>query len=128
LCTNIIPPWAEESVVSASDLFGQDVDALVIKRRESAKQSIKDATKSPHIDTLAVPFVLHDFWCCIADCAARGHRLLIPNNLTQTKVGNLDPANASSADTRDELSLIFLVLVIRPMYWVLGGDDIYPFE
>lgn len=128
MCANIVPPWAEERVVSASDLFSQDVDALVIKRRESAKQSIKDATKSPHVDTLAVPFVLHDLWCCIADRAARSHRLLIPNNLAQTKVSNLDPANTTSTNTRDELSLIFLVLVIRPMYWVLGGDNIYPFE
>jgi hypothetical protein len=40
---------------------------------------------------------------------------LVPDNLAQAKVGNLDPANTTATHTGAELALVLFFLVIWPV-------------
>jgi len=122
--TDIIPPRTKESVISTSDLFSQDVDAFIVERGESTKQGIQDTPERPHIDTLAVTFVLDNLWSSVANGAARCHGLLVPHHLAETKVRDLDAPDAATANTRNELTLVLLFLVVWPSDRVLGWDNL----
>lgn len=97
---NVVPPRRQERVVTPGDLLRQNVDALVVERREPTQQRVEHATESPHVDALAVPLVLDDLGRRVADRTARGHRLLVPDDLGETEIGNLDASDPSAADTR----------------------------
>lgn len=125
---DVIPPWAEESVVAASNLLGQDVDTLVVEWREPAEQRVEYTSESPHIDTLAVSLVLDNLRCGVTHRSTRRHGLFIPYNFTQTEICNFDLANTSTTNARDEFSFVLLVLVVGSVDWVFRRDDLYPIE
>lgn len=140
---DVVPPRAEESVVSSGNFLSQDVDTLVVEgctsaaillKRESSRtgesteQSIQDTTKSPHIDTFTIPLIFDNLRCGVSNSTTRRHGLLIPDDFTQTKVGNLDSTDSTTADSSFELSLVFLFLIIRSMDRCFRGDDWNPFK
>lgn len=99
-----------------------------MKGRTAAEQGVQNAAQSPHVDGFGIPFVLYDLWCGVADGAARGSGVFLPDNLAQAKVGNLHLADPAASDLRNELALIFLLLVVRPRLRMLGRDDRNGFE
>lgn len=51
--------------------------------------------------------------------------MLVPHNLGQAKVGDLDFTNTAGAEARNELAFVDLVLVARLLrFRNLGGDKI----
>ena len=76
--------------MSSSDFLGEYVDALVIERRETAEQGVKNAAERPHVHPLGVSLVLDDLGRSVADGAAWRHGLLVPNDLGETEIGNLE--------------------------------------
>jgi len=49
---------------------------------------------------------------------------MVPDNLGKTKVGNLDHANATRANTPDKLAFVLLVFISRRLRCrVLGRDE-----
>jgi hypothetical protein len=121
--TDIVPPRREEGVVSPGDLLRQDIDTLVVERRKSTQERVEHASQSPQVDRLAVHVVLDNLRRRVPDRAARRHRLLVPDDLGQSKVGNLDTSDSSAADPRDELSLVLLVFVVGSVLGVFRGDN-----
>jgi hypothetical protein len=88
------------------------VNTLVVERRETTKESVENASQRPHIDALRVPLVLDDFRRGVTDGTARSHRRLVPDDLGETKVGDLDPTDSSATDAGKEFTLVFLLLVV----------------
>jgi hypothetical protein len=127
-CADVIPPGAQEGIVSPSDFLRQDIDTFVVKRRESAEERVKDTPECPHVDALAIAFVLDNLWGSVADRSARCHCVLVPDNLAESKVGNLDAPDASATETVDEFALVLLFLVVGAVDGVLGWNDGYPLE
>lgn len=113
---DIVPPWRKEGILALGNLLRQDLNALIIERWEAAKKRVENATQGPHIDGLGVPLILDNLGCRIPDSAARSHGLLVPYDLGQAEIGNLDLTNSTRAYALDELALINLVLVT----WLLG--------
>ena len=121
---DVIPPWRKECVLATGNLFGEHLNALVVERRESTEGSVENTAKGPHDDTLGVALVLDDLGSSVTDSTARRHSRVIPDDLGQTKVGNLDNTYSTRSNTLDELALIFLVLITgRLRLGVLGGDE-----
>ena len=104
------------------------MDAFIVEWRETTKEGVENTSKCPHVNALGIPFVLDDFGGGVAYCATRRHRLLVPDDLTQSKIGNLDTTNPTSTSARDKLAFVFLVFVIWSLYWSLGWDDGYSFK
>ena len=120
---DIVPPWRQKCIVPPRNLLREHIDALIIEWRESTEQGIQYTPQRPHIYALAVPLVLHDLWGRIPHCPTWGHGLFIPHDLAQPEIGNLDPANAATADARHELALILLFLVVGSVHGCFGRDD-----
>lgn len=97
--------------MAAGDLLGEHADALVVEGREAAQERVQHAPERPHVHALAVPLVLHDLGRGVAHGAARGHRLLVPDNLAEPKVGDLDAPDAAATDAGDELALVLLLFI-----------------
>jgi hypothetical protein len=114
--------------VPAGDLLRQHVDALVVEWWEAAEERVEHTAEGPHIHALRVPLVFDDFWSRVTDGPAWRHRLLVPNDLRQTEISDLDAANAASPDARYEFALVLFLLVILTMYWVLRRNNRYPIE
>ena len=112
--------------MSPCNLLGQNIDALVVERRETTKQGIENAAKRPHVNALGVSFVLDDLGRSVSDGAAWRHRLLVPDDLGETKIGNLDASDASTTDARNKLAFVLLLLIVLPLDGVLGWDNGYP--
>ena len=127
-CRDVVPPGAQEGIMSTGDLFSQNVDALVVEWGEAAKKCVEDATKGPHIHALGVAFVLDNLWGCVSNSAAWRHRLFIPHDLAETKVGDLDFAYATTSDVGDEFAFIFFVFVELLRWGSFGRDDWYLLE
>lgn len=122
--TDVVPPGTQERVMSTGYFFGEHVDALVIKWREATQECVKYTPERPHIDTLAIPFILHDFRSRIPYSSAWSHCLLIPHDFTKTEVGDLDTANATTTDSWNELALILFFFIIRAAdRGRIRGDD-----
>ena len=96
--------------MSTSDLFCEDIDALIIERWEAAEQSVEHAAHGPHVYTLAVPFVLDDLWGGVTHGTAWCHSLLIPYNLAEAKVGNLYSPDPTATDAWKKLAFVLLIL------------------
>ena len=124
----MVPEGAQERIISSGDFFGQNIDALIIKRRESTKKRIKNATKCPHVDAFRIAFVLDNFRSGIANCPAWRHGFLVPHYFRQAEVSDLDSSDATATDSGYKFTLIFLILVIRTSYDNLRGDYGYPFK
>ena len=114
--------------MSSRDLLGQDIDTLIVERRETTKQGIEHTAKRPHVNALGVSLVLDDLGRSVSDGAAWRHRLLVPNDLGEAEIGNLDASDASTANARNKLAFILLLLVVLPLNRVLRRDNGYPFE
>ena len=112
--------------MSPCNLLGQNIDALVVERRETTKQGIENAAKRPHVNALGVSLVLDDLGRSVSDGAAWRHRLLVPNDLGETEIGNLDASDASTTDARNKLAFVLLLLIVLPLDGVLRRDDGYP--
>lgn len=126
LCSlgDVIPPRREERVLAASHLFGQYADGLVVKGREAAEQSVENTSKCPHVDRFRVPLVLDDLGSGVPNGTAGGNSGILPDNLGETKVGNLDLSNTARANARNKLSFIFLLFIIRvPGLGVTGRNE-----
>lgn len=121
---NVIPPRAQKSVVSSRNLLCEQLDGFVVEWWKPAQERVKHAPEGPHIDSLAVAFVLDDLGGSVTNGAARSHGLLVPNNLRETKVGDLNAPDATAADAGNELAFILLFLVaVYTNLWLLGRDD-----
>jgi hypothetical protein len=92
------------------------VDAVLT--RETTEQSVKYATKSPHVYGLGVPLVLDNLRGRISNSTAWGLRDLVPHDLGQTEVGNLDEPDTSPSSSVHEFSLVLLLFVIGALNWV----------
>ena len=112
--------------MSPCNLLGQNIDALVVERRETTKQGIENAAKRPHVNALGVSLVLDDLGRSVSDGAAWRHRLLVPDDLGETEIGNLDASDASTTDARNKLAFVLLLLIVLPLDGVLRRDDGYP--
>jgi len=122
---NIIPPWAKERVVSPGNFLSENVDAFVVEGREAAEEGVEYTPKGPHIDALAVSFVLDNFWGGVANGSTWCHCLLLPNDFAEAEIRDLHSPNAAATNARNELSLVFLVLVVRSPNGIFRGDDLY---
>lgn len=69
------------------------------------------------------PFILHDFWCSVTDGTTRRLSDLVPNDLGQAKVGDLDPSDTTASSRMVEFSFILLFLVVWSLDWVFRRDD-----
>lgn len=96
---NVVPPGAQEGVITPSNFLCKNVDAFVVEgcvvtlinnvylrilkklTRKTTEKRIQDTTKSPHVDALTISFVFDDFGSSVSDGTAWGHGLLIPYNL-----------------------------------------------
>ena len=114
--------------MSAGDLLSQNVDALVVERGEAAKKCVEDATKGPHIHALGIAFVLNDLWSCVSNSTAWRHRLLVPHDLAETEIGDLDFADTTTSDVGDKFALVFFVFVELLRRGGFGRDDWYLLE
>jgi len=121
---DVVPPWRKEGVLAASDLLSQDLNTLVIERRESAEECVENTTECPHVDTLGVALVFDNLGSSVADGTARRHSRMVPDDLGQAKIGDLDHTDSTGSNAFDELALVFLVLITgRLRLRVLGGDE-----
>ena len=114
--------------MSTGDLLRQNIDTLVVERRKAAKKCVEDTTKSPHVHTLGVAFVLDDLWSCVSNGAAWRHCLLVPHDLTETEIGDFDFADATASNAWDEFALIFFIFVELLRRGSFQRDDWYPLE
>lgn len=96
---NVVPPWREEGVVTLRYLLGENVNRFVVERRETTEEGVENATQRPHVDRFRVSFILDNFGSSVTDGTARSHRLLVPDDLGETEIGNLDSTNSSSSDS-----------------------------
>ena len=119
---DVVPPRAEERIISPCYLLRQHVDTFVIERRKSTEKSVENASEGPHVDGLGVPFVLYDLWCCVPNSSAWGHGLLVPDDLGETEVGEFDSADAPSSKALSELALVFLLFIIWSVRSLLRRD------
>lgn len=98
-CRDVVPPRGEESVVTLRDLLRENVNRLVVERRETTEESVKDTTEGPHIDRFRIPLVLDDFRSRVTDSSTRSHRLLVPHDLRETEICDLDSSDSSSTNS-----------------------------
>ena len=96
--------------------------------RETTQQGVQDTTQGPHVDTFAVSLVLDDFRRSVPDRAAGRHGLLIPDDLAQAEIGNLDTTDTATSDSGSELSFIFLLLVVWSVDGLFRRDDRDPLK
>ena len=144
---DIVPPRAEEGVVTTSDLFGQNADTLIVESyrrsgeqklasrslvensynfaltRETTKQGVEDTSQRPHVDRLRVPLILDDLRGSVTDGTTWSLGHFVPDDLGQTEIGNLDKTDSTAASTVNKLTFILLLLVIRSLNRVLGRDN-----
>jgi len=120
---NVVPPRRQEGVLTLGDLLGQDLNALVVEWRETAEKGVENATKSPHVDTLRVTLILDNLGSSVADSSARSHGLTVPDDLGETKIGNLDQTNTTGTNALDEFTLVGLVLVVGTSGLGVSGRD-----
>lgn len=125
---DVVPPWAQEGVVALSHLLREDRDRLIVERRKTTQQRVEHTAQSPHVDGLGVPFILDDFGCGVSDGSTRCHCAFFPDDLAQTKVGNLDFANATASDSWHHLTFVFFLFIVGPCLVDLGRDDVDRFE
>jgi hypothetical protein len=125
---DIIPPRAQECVITPRNLLGKRLYALIIKWWESAEQSVKDTSQRPHVNTFAIPLILDNFWSRVTHGATRGHRFFIPHDLGETKIGDLDATNTATANSRNELTFVFLFIIVGTLDEIKGRNNLYPFK
>lgn len=106
-----VPPWTQESVLTAGDLVRERLDGFIVERWEAAKHRVKHASQGPHIHGLGVFLVTDDLRCSVSDGTARRQGRVVPNDLGQTKVGNLDLTDTAAANAWLENTFIFLVFI-----------------
>ena len=110
---DVVPPGAQKRIVGTCHLVGKHVNRLVVEWRETAEQRVQHAAQRPHVHTLRVGLVPHDLRGRVADRAAGRLGVAFPDNLAQPKVGDLDAADPTAADTGGKHALVHLVLVVR---------------
>lgn len=122
---DIVPPRRQESILATRDLLGENLDALVIERREATEEGVENAAQSPHINTLRVSLILDNLGRGVADSSTGRHSLAVPDDLGQTKIGDLNHTNAAGAFSGNEFAFIDLVLVPRlTRFGVFARDEV----
>lgn len=110
--------------MSARNLFGENLYALVVEGGKATEEGIQDAAESPHVDGFRVALVADDFGRGVADGAAGGHGLVVPDDLGEAKVGDFDAPDTAAAESFDEFAFVFFVLISGLVdFRVFGGDE-----
>lgn len=114
--------------MTTGNFLRQDVNALVVERREAAKKCVEDAAESPHVHALGVTFVLDDLWSGVSNRTTWRHCLFVPYDLTETEVGDLNFADATASNTGDKFTLVFFVFLELLRLGSLRRDNWYLLE
>src|SRR2546430_1416759 len=91
---------------------------------DSRRAVCKAHIQEPTCQRFGVSFIIDYLRSGVTDCATGRHRLVAPHDFGQSKIRDLDQTNSTRSDAPNELSFIYLILVIRSLWFtVLCGNE-----